>query len=288
MENKVHISPASSVGAAGGKAAFLQNVTCFLAGGPHQHAATAVACDLAGGGRTRVTGVAASPPHWSAFLDISQRHTRVGVEQPLSQAALSAVADYEAQYGERLGETSHIAKGTWSYLSRVIGGQSLAVVPAEVGLDGSFELFDEEVAALVQSLGSVPVLRVRRRPLRVSSVLLLIDNTALSRKLSTLYQELGLWAEARVVILPMDRPSVPAIVQEQVHSLRAHGHDVAVMQPLDLNFERSDLERLLPQFHVAVMGHLSYRIGPFFDLVRNNAFEIVAKQVPMTLLPDAR
>ena len=284
----VQFSPASSLGAAGAKVTFLRNVTCFLAGGPHQHAATAVACDLAVAGRARVTGLAASPPHWSALLDIWNRHTRSGVEQPISQAALSAIADYEAQYDERLGETSHILKGTWSYLSRELAEDDLAIVPAEVGLDGSFELFDEEVAALVQLLGSVPALRVRRRPLRVSSVLLLIDNTPLSRKLATLYEELGLWAEARVVILPMDRPSVPAIVDAQVHSLRAHGYDVTVMQPLDLNFERSDLERLLFPFHVAVMGHLSYRIGPFFDVVRNNAFEIVAKQVPMTLLPGAR
>ncbi len=266
---------------------FPQNVTCFLAGGPHQPAATAVACDVAGARTARLTGVAASRDR-SAFLDVWRRETRSGLEQQICQALPSAIADYDGQHRERFGGTSHVARGTWSYLSQVLAEQDLAVVPAEVGFDGSFELFDEEVAALVQSLGSVPVLRVRRRPLRVSSVLLLLDNTPLSPSLSTLYQKLGLWAEARVVILPMDRPSVPAIVQAQVHSLRAHGYDVAVMQPLDLNFEKSDLESLLPQFHVAVMGHLSYRIGPFFDLVRNNAFEIVAKQVPMTLLPGAR
>ena len=161
----------------------------------------------------------------------------------------------------------------------------VVIAPAGVQADGSSARLESEVSAILAKFRRTPILRVRRRPLAIAQVLMLLDGTPACRALARRYVRLGLWADARVVVLPMDRPSVRGILQDEVEMLRSRGRSVTVFPALDLNFEAPELESILRLFPAAVVGHLSHREGLYFGAVRNDPFAMIAERVPLVLLP---
>jgi hypothetical protein len=266
-----------------------------------QHAATATALDLDRGSGTRLTALAsidpfepAKPTERSALRDLWRR-LRTDVDPgTVRDAAYCAVRDFEEQAGrERRAKPIDCveAGGVWSRFISLVSGHDLAVAPAGVGLDGRWEDFESEVAARIVLGSNVPVLRVSRRPLAADQILIVIDNTPQCWRLAQTLEQVCLWPNARLVILPIgcDRPLVEEIVRAQIDYLKRSGgpRRVRVLSSLSLDFEAADLVDLVSSFPAAVLGQLSNRIG-IFGAVRNDAHEVVAQVVPMVLLPANR
>jgi hypothetical protein len=114
---------------------------------------------------------------------------------------------------------------------------------------------------------------------------MVLDSTPACRTLAQGYVRLNLWSDARLIILPIDRPSVASFLQDELDFVRRNHQRVSVLRPLDLDFEREDLETLLHGFQAAVVGHLSRRVGLYFGAVRNDPFAMIAERVPLVLLP---
>jgi hypothetical protein len=183
-------------------------------------------------------------------------------------------------------------------VGRVVGGTDaqelttrvadfdLVLVLAKVGMAGDCAEVQGEVAEFLVRRGHFSILRVSRKPLNVGKVVLVVSSTGRCSQLAHGYLELGLWPEANISILPIGhyRPRVLENVRQQFHLLQTGGRDVALLPPIDLDFEVEDLEQILSPFHAAVIGHLSYRAG-WFDSVRYDPFEVVASRVPVALIP---
>ena len=167
-------------------------------------------------------------------------------------------------------------------MSRVVGGRDvrelpaklaesdLVLVPANVRVDGSWAEVWSEVAEFLVQRSHAPILRVSRRPLEVTKVVLVVSSTGRCSQLACKYLELGLWPEASISVLPIGdyRPRASENVGVQLDLLRASGRDPSLLPAIDLDFEAADLEQILSPFHAAVAGHLSYRAG-WFDSIRS-------------------
>jgi hypothetical protein len=177
-----------------------------------------------------------------------------------------------------------LVKSLFSKEISPFGAYNLVVVPAVMnGPAGYVE--QEPSSAISAKIGHTPVLWVRRRPLQITQVLMLVDSTPACRMLARRFVRLGLWADARVMVLPMARHSVSLFLRGEVEFLRSTGRSVTVLSALDLNFKTQDLGLILQRFPAAVVGHLSYRVGLYFGAVRNDPFAIVAERTPLVLLP---
>lgn len=266
-----------------------------------QHAATATALDFARESGTRLTALAsiepfepAKPTRRSALGDLWRRFHEDVDPSMMRDAACCAVRDFEEQAGResRAKPIDRVeAGGVWSRFVSLVSGHDLAVVPAGVGLDGRWDDFESEAAARLALRSNVPVLRVSRRPLAIDQVLVVIDNTPQCWRLTQTLERVGLWPNAGLVVLPIgcDRPLVEEVVRAQIDDLERSGglRRARVLSPLSLDFEVADLVDLVSGFQAAVLGQLSNRIG-IFGAVRNDAHEVVAKVVPMVLLPANR
>jgi hypothetical protein len=289
-------------------------------GGKIQHAATAAALDLAHEPGTRLTALAsiepfepAEPTRRSALGGLWRRFYEDVDPSMMRDAACCAVRDFEKQAGrERRAKPIDRAEagGVWSRFVSLASGHDLAVVSAEVGLDGGCDDFESETATRLALRSNVPVLRVSRRPLAIDQVLIVIDNTPRCWRLAQTLERVNLWPNAGLAILPIgcDRPLVEEVVRAQIDHLERSGglRRVRVLSPLSLDFEVADLIDLVSGFHAAVLGQLSNRIGisvithaydggfraltvlRISGAVRNDAHEVVAKVVPMVLLPARR
>ena len=278
--------------------ASLRRICCCLTGGATQHAATAVALDLARATEARLTALAgvdpfhpATPKQSSPLLGFWRSFRGEVDSGAMRDAARCAIEDFEDQVGRKGGAIAidHVAAGgVWPRFCSLVAGHDIAVVPAGVGADGRRETYDREAAARLATASNTPVLRVSRRPLSIERVLVVLDNTARCRRLAHTVAEVGLWPDARLTVLPVgcDRPIVDEIVRAQADHLDRSGRwsRVCVLAPLPLDFEAPDLIDFASGFQVAVMGHLSNRIG-LFDTIRNDVHEVVASVVPMVLLP---
>ena len=111
-----------------------------------------------------------------------------------------------------------------------------------------------------------------------------IDSTHACRKVARRFVQLGLWGEVRTAILSRGRPSVALFLRDHVEMLHScGGRPVTVLPALDLNFEEPELQSILDRVELAVMAHLSHRVGLYFGAVRNDPFAIVAERVPLVL-----
>jgi hypothetical protein len=172
-------------------------------------------------------------------------------------------------------------------LATLLAGQDLIVVPAGVGPHGAESHPGYETAAGLARARVASVLRVQRRPAVVRGVLLVVGSTRGCGSLAAGLLRTGFWAAAPVSILPVAeyRRGVREMVEAQAELLRAHGRRVAVMAPVDLDFEVEELRARLGFFDAAVVPCLSTRYGGFLDSIRNCAFETTAETVPLILLP---
>lgn len=165
-----------------------------------------------------------------------------------------------------------------------LGGYDVVVAPAAT--DSSSGYIERELwAGLLAHSRRLPVLRVRRRPPAINHVLMLVDSTPACRTLARRFVQIGIWSEARILVLPMDSPSVGLFLEDAVETLRTGGNSVTVLPALELTFEQPELECLLGRVQAAVMAHLSHRVGLSFGAVRNDPFAIVADRAPLVLLP---
>ena len=273
-----------------------RRILCCLLGGPTQRATTEVAFDLARGTGARLTGLSGAglqPLAWRGPLPVggafwaewlaarSRQRLRQDCAASLDefQAAAACAPEVEAvaRHEEAAGEP----------LTRLLAGHDLAVLPAGIGPNGTPCEPGAEVTASLARTRLLPVLRVRRRPLDVRSLVLLVGASPACGVGAAGLLRSGLWPAAAVSVLPVAdyRPGVAAGVTEQVDLLRRHGRKVTVLPSIELEFEAEELRRMLAHHQAAVVSCLSGRHGGFLDGVRNCAFETAAETVPLLLLP---
>lgn len=287
--------PAPRGGAEADPAA-LRRILVYLVGGPAQRAAAAEAMRLAAPAGAAVTGLSGAGlearswrgplpvggAHWAAWL-ASRSLAR------MREAAATALGEFEAVAAAHPGvrAAARHEEGSARELAVLLAGQDLVVVPAGIGPHGVESHPGHEIAATLAGARVAPVLRVRQLPDPVRGVLLVVGSSLRCGSLAAGLLRIGLWSAAPVSILPVAdyRRGVREMVEAQAELLREHGRRVAVMAPIDLDFEVDDLRARLAFFDAAVVPCLSTRYGGFFDTVRNCAFETTAETVPLVLLP---
>jgi hypothetical protein len=266
----------------------IEALGCFLAGGPSQRPATAVAHDVAQAHGASLTALAPVDPF------VSDRPSRVRdfcrvvftnvFHDVMRRSARRAIQDFERQNAERRIGARRIISGAarWS-LRAAAAQQTLVVAPAWVGLDGVAATVENEAAAVLARRARIPVLRVASRPLDADKVLLLTDGASRPCRLARTFVKLGLWRKARIVILPVGGNGSSAdSACEQRNVLRMHGRNAAVLPPLDGD-AIADLETLARQFHVAAVDRRLAR-NRVFGSPGNRALRAVADRVPAILL----
>lgn len=214
---------------------------------------------------------------WIEDVDLALMH----------DSARSSVSQFQAHgFGKVLRVSRVIGGPDVRGLTAKVADADLVLVPANVGIDGSWAEVWSEVAEFFVQREHVSILRVSRRPLQVKKVVLVVSSTGRCSQLAQRLVELDLWPEATISILPIGdyRPHVSQNVREQLDLLRTSGRDAALLPAINLDFAAADLEQILSPFQAAVMGHLSYRAG-WFDSVRHDPFETIASHVPVVLIP---
>jgi hypothetical protein len=263
-------------------------VVCFLVGGPSQAPATTMAHDIAQGGAL-LTAVAAVDPYvperksrirrlWrSVFVNISDKAVR--------SSARRAIDDFERQNANRRIGARRIVPGAEWHLLRGGTAHQLAVVPAWVTLDGAITDVANEFASVLARRTPAPVLRVACTPLDVRSVLFITDSTFPDTEAVRRYVRLGLWRDARILILPVRdaRSSDSEAIDAQRAFLRLHGRNAAILPPLDLVTGMATLDSLVGQTRVAALAQFSRR-SSLFSSIWNNVSRAVAERVPVVLL----
>ena len=161
----------------------------------------------------------------------------------------------------------------------------LVVAPAGVDEHDRPACARSEIATAAVLLTARPALRVTRRPLAVTNVVLFTSNTAGCGMLLRRYMELQLWPEARLSILPFGdyRTSVQQNLAQQLTDAKAIGQPLKVLPSVDLDFEVLDLAGSLEPFQVAVIAQPAPRSG-WFDAARNDPIEAVKSFVPMSMI----
>jgi monovalent cation/proton antiporter MnhG/PhaG subunit len=276
--------------------AVLRRILVCLAGGPAQRAAAMVAMQLArpaGAVVTGLSGAGLEPRTWRGGLPVGGAHWAEWLASRsrarMREAAADALAEFEALAASdpQLRAVARHEEGTGQALATLLAGQDLVIVPAGTGPHGPESEPAHETAAALAKAHVAPVLRVRQVPERVQSVLLVVGSAPRCGSLAAGLLRTGLWPAAAVAILPVAdyRRGVHEMVEAQAQLLRDHGRRVAVLPPVDLDFEAEDLRARLGFFDAAVVPCLSTCYGGFFDSIRNCAFETTAETVPLILLP---
>lgn len=274
----------------------LRRILVCLVGGPAQAAASIAAMRLSGTADTAVTGLSGAglePRMWRGALPVGGAHwagwSASRSRARMRAAAAAALEEFEAIAAGHPGiraVTRHEEHSPHE-VATLLAGQDLVVVPAGMGPHGPESEPGHEIAASLAAARVAPLLRVRHYPDRVQSVLLVIGSSPRAGSLAAALLRTGLWSSAAITILPVAdyRRGVHEMVEAQAQLLRDHGRRVAVMAPIDLDFEAEDLRALLAPFDAAVVPCLSTCYGGFFDSIRNCAFETTAETVPLLLLP---
>jgi hypothetical protein len=287
--------PAPRGEAATDPVAYRRILVCLL-GGPAQRDAAAQALDLAAPHGATVTGLSGAglePRAWRGPLPVGGAYWADWLASRsrarMRDAAATALAEFQ-EVAAALPQVECVARheeASSRDLLRLLAGQDLVVVPAGIGPHGPESHPGQETAAALAGSRIAPVLRVRRRPLSVRGVLLVVGSSPACGALAAGLLRSGLWPSAPVSILPVAdyRRGVREMVEAQAELLRVHGRRVAVMSSIDLDFEADELRARIAFFEAAVVPCLSTRYGGFFDSVRNCAFETAAETVPLILLP---
>lgn len=272
----------------------LRTVTAWLVGGAAQGDASRVALELARAANARLVGLSATDLRhcahrgpapigglaWASWLG-EQRRTR------MRERSAKAIAEFEGLSAEAGTDASlrHEEGGLAAFLP-IAAGSDLIVVPALVDRIGEPAALSEEIAAEIAAARLAPVLRVRRRPLRVRRVALLVSNGPQCGRLAQALLRTGLWRDAAIDVIPIGphREHVAALAQQQAQLLESHGYRVRQAEAIELDAEREAILARCQGIDAAVLGALSCRRG-WFGAVREDGHELFAGQAPLTLLP---
>lgn len=274
--------------------ASLRTVTAWLAGGVAQSDATRQALAFARQSEVKLVGLSAldlgAAEHrgavpvgglaWSKWLG-DQRRARMRARAATAMAefeALSAEAGVSASLRHEERELAGILP--------IAAGADLVIAPAGVDRIGEPASGQEEIAAELAAARFAPVLRVRRMPLDVRRVALLVSNGPNCGRLAQALLRTGLWRDATIVVIPIGvhRDHVRALAASQADLLADHGYAVQRGEEIDLDAERQAIVERLRNVDAAVLGVLSNRRG-WFGAIREDAHELAAAQVPLVLLP---
>lgn len=277
-----------------------KRVLCWLAGGTTQGGAIEVAMTLSQEAGARLVGISALDPDtgirreampaggasWARWLADEKRarmrDTASAAFRLFEEAARRRSVDVAGRHEE----------GDLDSLAAVIAAHDVVVVPAGIGASMFVVPPAEELASLLIRRTTTPVLRVRRHPPRIRSIVVVVCGTPACRNLAGGLIRSGLWPTLPVSLLPVPRHGsrdeegrmLAEAVDEQAGLLRAHGRSVAVLEAIDPQ-DAGALESRVSGFDVAVMACLSRKAGPFGALSLD-PFEVVAGIVPVTLLPS--
>jgi len=272
----------------------LRSLTVWLAGGPAQPAATAVAFDLAAATGARVTGLSAIDPAaaslrgavplgglaWSKWAG-DQRLNR------MRERAARALAEFQATSSEATVDTRvrHEEKELRE-LTRVAAGTDLVVVPADIDPAGEPARFNDELAARLAAASLSPVLRVSRRPFAVRRIAVVVSDTPACPRIAAALVRTGLWPDVPLFLVRVgaQREHVAALAEEQANLLRDHGRRVERIIDVALDAERGEMEELLQGFDAVAIGACSNRQG-WFGAVREDFHEVVVTRTALVLLP---
>lgn len=268
----------------------LRRVTAWLVGGDRQGEALQVTFDLSRVSGAALTGLSAMDTeagirreavpagaiYWSARL---ARHRR----QQMRSRAAEALARFQELSAETgIPANARHEEGALADTLVALSGCDLVVTPAGVDRLGGPATYKNEVATEAAASQAVPVLRVNRRPAAVGKVALLVDGGTRSQQLGQGLLRSGLYPGATVTIIPVG-PQAEKTATEQAELLQAHGRQVTIMTPINLSDSADAMwERFVP-FDMVAMTTLSARSG-WFSQMREDAHEIAADTVPMTLL----
>ncbi len=269
----------------------VRRITAWLVGGERQGEALGVAFDLARASGAALTGLSAIDPdagyrrepvpaggiYWAARLAGRRR------QQMRTQAA-EALADFERISAETgiAGKARH-EEGPLDKALVALAGCDLVVTPAGTDRLGAPAAYRDEVAALAASARTGPVLRVSRRPISVSRVALLVDNSSHAQTLAQTFLHSGLYPHAEVTVIPLGQQAAERLAQEQVELLEAHGRRVLLAPPIGLSEDAKVMQERLQPFDLIAMTTLSDRVG-WFSQIRESAHETAADTASLTLL----
>lgn len=274
----------------------LRRLLVCLVGGPAQSAATVAAMRLAGSADAAVTGLSGAglePRIWRGALPVGGAYWADWLASRsrarMREQAAAALGEFEAIAAGHQGlrAVARHEESSAREVATLLAGQDLVVVPAGIGPHGPESEPAHEIAAALAEARVAPVLRVRRYPDRVQSVVLVVGASSRSAALAAGLLRSGLWPTAAVAILPLAdaRLGVHEMAEAQAQLLRDHGRRVAVLAPLEPGSEPQELRARLAAFDAAVVPCLSTCYAGVFDSIRNCAFETTAETVPLILLP---
>jgi monovalent cation/proton antiporter MnhG/PhaG subunit len=294
VEERRGMHPAAAV-----SPALPKQVLCWLVGGRAQGGAIDFAMNLSREAGAKLVGISAlgldgGPDHgikpqampvggvsWARWLADEKRAR-------MRETASEAFRLFEEKTRGRLAEVSgRHEEGDLDALAAIVAGHDLAIVPAGIG-PSMFEVPPaDELASLLARRTATPILRVRRRPAEIRSVVMVVGSTPECWNLAGGLVRSGLWPSLPVSLLPVAERGpdggAAAAVAEQAGLLRAHGHGVTVLDPAAPG-DAAALASRVAGFDLAVMARLSNRSG-WFGSLRSDPFETVAAVVPVTLLP---
>jgi monovalent cation/proton antiporter MnhG/PhaG subunit len=289
VEERRGMHPAAAV-----SPALPKQILCWLVGGRAQSGAIDFAMNLSREAGAKLVGISAlDPDHgiepqampaggvsWARWLADEKRAR-------MRETASEAFRLFEEKTRGRLAEVSgRHEEGDLDVLAAIVAGHDLVIVPAGIG-PSMFEVPPaDELASLLARRTSTPILRVRRRPAEIRSVVIVVGGTPDCWNLAGGLVRSGLWPSLPVSLLPVAERGPDggaAAVAEQAGLLRAHGHGVTVLDPVAPG-DAAALASRAAGFDLAVMARLSNRSG-WFGALRSDPFETVAGVAPVTLLP---
>jgi monovalent cation/proton antiporter MnhG/PhaG subunit len=272
----------------------LRAVTAWLVGGPSQSDASAIALDIARAAEAKLTGLSAldaeAAQHhgpvpaggiaWARWLG-DQRRTR------MRERAAKSIAEFDGLCaGADIAAQTRHEERAFSTLITAAAGADILIAPAGVDRIGEPATYSDEIAMQLSVAGVAPVLRVRRRPLAVRRVMLLVSNAPRANQLAHALIRSGLWRDATVSVVTAGtaRTETELLAREQGTLLEQHGFRATIGDPIDLETEREDMTQRLATFEAVVCATLSHRRG-WFGAVREDVHEIAAQRNPLILLP---
>jgi monovalent cation/proton antiporter MnhG/PhaG subunit len=289
VELRTYRMPAAAPGASP-----LRAVTAWLVGGPSQSEASALALDIARAADARLTGLSAldaeAAAHrgpvpaggiaWARWLG-DQRRTR------MRERAAKSIAEFEGLCaGADVAARTRHEERAFSTLIAAAAGADILIAPAGVDRIGEPAAHGEEVAVQLSVAGVAPVLRVRRRPLAVRRVMMIVSHAPRANQLAHALIRSGLWRDAAVSVVTAGaaRAETELLASEHCALLERHGYRAAAGEPIDLEADREEMNRRLAMFEAVVVPALSCRRG-WFGAVREDVHEIAADRSPLILLP---
>lgn len=272
----------------------LRSITAWLVGGPAQSDSSRVALDLTRANDALLIGLSAMDVDacghrgpapigglaWASWLGEQQR-TR------MRDRCARALAELDTLSAASGAQTSlrHEEGGLLAFRP-VAASSDLIIVPAGVDRIGEPAHACDEIANELAASGFAPVLRVRRRPLAVRRVAMVVSNSAGCGRLAQALLRTGLWRDATIMVIPVGvhRRHVMAQAEEQARLLEGQGYDVLRADGVELEAERSAIIARFQGVDAVILGTLSNRRG-WFGAVREDIHELAADTASLALLP---